>query len=71
MTNVRLENININRPARYGIKLVALAEATQGPCVGSATFTNVKVNNPGVAAIYGESKSPDFQVIRNGTGNNW
>ncbi len=70
-TNVRLENININRAPRYGIKLVALAEAGQGPCYGSATFTNVKVNNPGVMAIYGEAKSPEFTVIRNGTGNNW
>jgi len=70
MQNVRLENITINNPSRYGIKLVAKAEDGQGPVVGSASFTNVKVNNPGVTAIYGENKSPNFTVIR-GSGNNW
>lgn len=70
MQNVRLENIAIHNPARYGIKLVAKAEEGQGPVVGSASFTNVQVNNPGVAAIYGEDKSPNFNVIRV-SGNNW
>ena len=70
MQNVRLENITINNPTRYGIKLVAKAENGQGPVVGSASFTNVKVNNPGIQAIYGESKSPNFSVIRV-SGNNW
>jgi hypothetical protein len=70
MSNIRLENININNPTRYGIKLVASAESGQGPVVGAASFTNVKVNNPGVQAIYGEAKSPNFTVIRV-SGNNW
>ncbi|MFM9277755.1 discoidin domain-containing protein [Paenibacillus jiagnxiensis] len=70
MQNVRIENININNPARYGIKLVVKAENGQGPAVGKASFTNVKIKNPGVQAIYGEDKSPDFKVIR-GSGNNW
>lgn len=70
MQNVRLENITINNPTRYGIKLVAKAEDGQGPVVGSASFTNVKVNNPGITAIYGESKSPNFTVNRV-SGNNW
>jgi len=70
MQNIRLENITINNPSRYGIKLVAKAENGQGPVVGSASFTNVKVNNPGITAIYGENKSPNFTVIRV-SGNNW
>ncbi|WP_264373574.1 CARDB domain-containing protein [Paenibacillus psychroresistens] len=70
MQNIRLENININNPSRYGIKLVASAESGQGPVVGAASFTNVKVNNPGVQAIYGETKSPNFTVTRV-SGNNW
>ncbi len=70
MQNVRLENITINNPSRYGIKLVAKAENGQGPAVGAASFTNVKVNNPGVSAIYGENKSPGFTVVRV-SGNNW
>lgn len=70
MQNIRLENITINNPTRYGIKLVVKAEDGQGPPVGSASFTNVKVNNPGITAIYGESKSPNFTVNRV-TGNNW
>lgn len=70
MQNVRIENVNINNPTRYGIKLVASAEQGQGPVVGEARFTNVKINNPGVQAIYGEDKSPNFDVIRV-SGNNW
>lgn len=70
MQNIRLENITINSPARYGIKLVAKAEDGQGPVVGGASFTNVKVYNPGIQAIYGESKSPGFTVNRI-SGNNW
>ncbi|ANE45620.1 glycosyl hydrolase [Paenibacillus swuensis] len=70
MQNVRVENVNINNPVRYGIKLVARAEQGQGPVVGSASFKNVKVNNPGVSAIYGESLSPNFTVNRV-SGNNW
>ncbi|MBU5444532.1 discoidin domain-containing protein [Paenibacillus sp. MSJ-34] len=70
MRNIRIENVNINNPARYGIKLVASAEQGQGPVVGEASFTNVLVNNPGVAAIYGESKSPNFHITRV-SGNNW
>lgn len=70
MQNVRIENININNPVRYGIKLVVKAENGQGPAVGEASFTNVKINNPGVQAIYGEDKCPDFKVIRV-SGNNW
>ncbi|WP_282577787.1 carbohydrate-binding protein [Paenibacillus mellifer] len=70
MQNVRLENITINNPTRYGIKLVVRAEDGQGPAVGEAHFTNVKVNNPGVTAIYGENQSPNFHIIR-GLGNNW
>ncbi|RXZ80455.1 glycosyl hydrolase [Paenibacillaceae bacterium] len=70
MQNVRIEDVTINNPSRYGIKLVASAEQGQGPVVGSASFKNVQVNNPGVAAIYGESKSPNFNVIRV-SGNNW
>jgi hypothetical protein len=65
MTNVRFENININNAPRYGIKLVVRAEGTSNtPPVGSASFTNVKVNNSGVAAIYGEAASPEFTVVR-------
>ncbi|WP_339279199.1 discoidin domain-containing protein [Paenibacillus sp. FSL W8-1187] len=70
MQNVRVENVTINNPSRYGIKLVASAEQGQGPVYGQASFTNVKVNNPGVQAIYGESKSPSFTVTRV-SGNNW
>ena len=70
MQNVRIENVNINNPSRYGIKLVVSAEQGQGPVVGQASFTNVKVNNPGVRAIYGEDKSPNFTVKRV-AGNNW
>lgn len=70
MQNVRLENITINNPTRYGIKLVVKAEDGQGPVVGEASFTNVKVNNPGIRAIYGEDRSPNFNVIRV-SGNNW
>ncbi|XID90245.1 carbohydrate-binding protein [Paenibacillaceae bacterium WGS1546] len=70
MQNVRIENVNINNPGRYGIKLVASAEQGQGPVIGQASFTNVRVNNPGVLAIYGEDKSPNFTVIRV-SGNNW
>lgn len=70
MQNVRIENVNINNPSRYGIKLVVRAEQGQGPVVGGASFTNVKINNPGVQAIYGESGSPNFTVTRV-SGNNW
>lgn len=70
MQNVRVENVNINNPIRYGIKLVARAEQGQGPVVGSASFTNVKVNNPGITSIYGETLSPNFTVNRV-SGNNW
>ncbi|MBE9915492.1 carbohydrate-binding protein [Paenibacillus donghaensis] len=70
MVNVRLENININNPTRYGIKLVAKAEDGQGPVVGAASFTNVKVNNPGIRAIYGQDKCPNFNVIKV-SDNNW
>lgn len=70
MQNIRLENITINNPTRYGIKLVVRAEDGQGPAVGEARFTNVKVNNPGITAIYGENQSPNFHIIR-GAGNNW
>lgn len=70
MQNIRFENITINNPARYGIKLVNQAESGQGPVRGSASFTNVKINNPGVSPIYGESKSPNFTVNRV-SGNNW
>lgn len=55
---------------RCGIKLVVRAEDGQGPAVGEARFTNVKVNNPGITAIYGENQSPNFHIIR-GSGNNW
>ncbi len=71
MQNVRFENININRPGRYGIKLCVSVETGQGPCLGSASFTNVKVNNPSVAAIYGQSGCPGFTVNKIGTENNW
>lgn len=70
MENVRLENINIHHAPRYGIKLVVSAEAGQGPVVGEASFTNVRVNNPGITAIYGEDRTPNFRVIRV-SGNNW
>ncbi|OCT13602.1 glycosyl hydrolase [Paenibacillus pectinilyticus] len=70
MQNVRVENVNINNPTRYGIKLVVKAEQGQGPVVGAASFTNVKVNNPGVTAIYGESSNPNFTITRV-SGNNW
>jgi hypothetical protein len=70
MQNVRVENVNINNPTRYGIKLVVKAEQGQGPVVGAASFTNVKVNSPGVTAIYGESSSPNFTITRV-SGNNW
>jgi hypothetical protein len=70
MQNIRLENININNAHRYGIKLVALAEQGQGPAVGEASATNVKINNPGVLPVYGESKSPNFKLTRV-SGNNW
>ncbi|MBJ6362541.1 carbohydrate-binding protein [Paenibacillus sp. GCM10012307] len=70
MQNVRIENVNINNPGRYGIKLVAKAEDGQGPALGQASFKNVKINNPGIRAIYGEDKSPGFTVNRV-SGNNW
>jgi hypothetical protein len=70
MQNIRVENVNINNPTRYGIKLVAKAEQGQGPVVGSASFTNVKVNNPGITSIYGEALSPNFTINRV-SGNNW
>jgi len=70
MQNIRLENVNINNSTRYGIKIVASAESGQGPAVGAASFTNVKINNSGVQAIYGEAKSPNFTVTRV-SGNNW
>jgi subtilase family serine protease len=71
MSNIRCENININNPTRYGIKLVVSAEAGQGPCVGGASFTNVKINNAGIAPVYGQSGCPNFIVTKIGTGNNW
>ncbi len=71
MQNVRLENININNPTRYGIKLVVLAESGQGPVVGGASFTNVKINNPGIMPIYGQSGCPNFTITKIGNGNNW
>nr|6K0Q_A Chain A, Alpha-1,3-glucanase [Paenibacillus glycanilyticus]6K0U_A Chain A, Alpha-1,3-glucanase [Paenibacillus glycanilyticus] len=70
MQNIRVENVNINNPSRYGIKLVVRAEQGQGPAYGGASFTNVKVNNPGISAIYGEAQSPNFTVTRV-SGNNW
>ncbi|CAM3536471.1 Glycosyl hydrolase [Paenibacillus lupini] len=70
MQNIRVENVNINNPTRYGIKLVLRAEQGQGPAYGGASFTNVKVNNPGISAIYGEAASPNFTVTRV-SGNNW
>jgi len=71
MTNVRLQNININNAPRYGIKLVIRAEGSQNtPPIGSASFTNVLVNNAGIAKIYGEAGSPGFTVNRV-SGNNW
>ncbi|WP_374121383.1 discoidin domain-containing protein [Paenibacillus sp. LHD-117] len=70
MQNVRVENVNINNPTRYGIKLVVRAEQGQGPAVGGASFTNVKINNPGVQAIYGESGCPNF-IVNRVSGNNW
>jgi hypothetical protein len=66
-----LENVNINNPTRYGIKLVVSAEAGQGPAVGGASFTNVKINNPGIMPIYGQSGCPNFIVTKIGSGNNW
>lgn len=71
MENIRIENVNINNPTRYGIKLVVKAEQNQVPVRGGASFTNVKVNNPGVQAIYGQSGCPNFIVTKIGTGNNW
>ena len=71
MQNVRLENITINGAPRYGIKLVIRAEGTADtPPVGAVSFTNVQVNNAGVAAIYGEGRAPEFTVNRV-SGNNW
>ncbi len=71
MQNVRLENININGAPRYGIKLVIRAEgSTDTPPVGTVSFTNVKVNNSGIAPIYGEGRAPEFIIVR-GPGNNW
>lgn len=70
MQNVRIENVNINQPGRYGIKLVVRAEQGQGPARGEASFKNVKINQPGVAPIYGEQGSPNFTVTRL-QGNNW
>lgn len=71
MQNVRLENININNAPRYGIKLVIRAEGSSDtPPVGAVSFTNVKVNNAGIAPIYGEGRAPEFTVNRV-SGNNW
>ncbi|EFM11240.1 coagulation factor 5/8 type domain protein [Paenibacillus curdlanolyticus YK9] len=70
MSNIRFENININNATRYGIKFVVSAESGQGPVVGAASFTNVKINNPGVQAVYGADRCPNF-VITKGAGNNW
>lgn len=71
MQNVRLENINISGAPRYGIKLVIRAEGSSDtPPVGSASFTNVKVYNSGVAALYGEAQAPGFTINRV-SGNNW
>ena len=71
MENVRFENVNINNATRYGIKLCVMAEAGQGPCLGEASFTNVKINNAGVMPVYGQSQCPGFTVNKIGTGNNW
>ncbi|MGB8455828.1 MAG: hypothetical protein WCD89_26370 [Anaerocolumna sp.] len=71
MQNVRIENVNINNASRYGIKFCTMVEAGQGPGKGSASFNNVKINNPGIQAIYGVSGCPDFTVTKIGDGNNW
>lgn len=71
MKNIRLENITITNAPRYGIKWVVSAEAGQGPPVGEASFTNVKIYNAGVAATYGISGSPDFNLTKLGDENNW
>lgn len=71
MNNIRLENVTINNAPRYGIKLVTKAEQGQGPPVGGASFTNVKVYNSGIAPIFGQAGSPGFTVTKLGTGNNW
>jgi hypothetical protein len=71
MQNIRLENVTVNNPTRYGIKFCILSEANQGPCLGSASFTNVKIYNAGIAAVYGLSGCPGFTVTKVGSGNNW
>lgn len=70
MKNIRLENININNAPRYGIKLVVKAEKDQGPCVGEASFTNVKINNAKIMPVYGIEKCPNFTINKSGS-NNW
>ncbi len=71
MQNIRLENVNVNNAPRYGIKLVVKAEDGQGPVLGSASFKNVKINNPGLGTIYGQSACPGFIVTKIGEDNNW
>lgn len=62
MSNIWVENVNINNPARYGIKLLVCAEAGQGPCVGEASFKNVKVSGAKEGAVYGLDKCPNFKA---------
>lgn len=64
MKNVTLENININNANRQGIKFLVCAEEGQGPCVGSATFRNVQINNAKLGSVYGLDRCPDFTAIK-------
>lgn len=69
INNIRFQNVTIYNAPRYGIKLCLKSENNQGPPLGSATFTNVGINNSGIAAIYGVSGSPGFIITKSGC--NW
>ena len=71
MQNIRFINVKVNHPPRYGIKFCIKSEAGQGPCTGSASFTNVTIENPGISATYGITGCPNFTVIKLGNDNNW
>ncbi len=62
LTNVLFENVTIAHPTTYGIQVKAGA-------AGAATFKNVTVSNPGVAAV--ADQSGGAFSIDDGGGNNW
>ncbi len=61
-TNVAFENVTISNPTTYGVQVLSTAK-------GSATFTNVTVNNAPSGKVVNQSNG-GFTVV-NGGGNNW